>query len=76
MYLSELQSKNLVNILNGKNIGNIIDIKMDTTSGKIISLIIENKNNVFSFINKESEYEIKWEEIKKIGEDVILVNTQ
>ena len=35
MRLSELQNKNLVNVSNGKNIGNIIDVNIDYQSGNI-----------------------------------------
>lgn len=74
MLLSELQNKTLINIIDGKNIGNIVDVKMDEATGNIISLIIEPTKRGFSFSSKGNAYEIKWENIKKIGEDVILVN--
>lgn len=74
MRLSDLQSKNLVNINDGKNIGNIIDAKVNEADGSIKSLIIEAKGSMFSFLNKDSEVEIFWSDIKKIGEDVILVS--
>ena len=74
MRLSDLQSKNLVNINDGKNIGNLIDAIVNEEDGSIKSLIIEAKGSMFSFLNKDSEVEIFWSDIKKIGEDVILVN--
>ena len=58
----------------GKNIGNIIDVKIDATNGKILALVIEPSRNVFSFLGKNEDTEIKWEHITKIGEDVILIN--
>ncbi len=73
MRLSDLQNKNLVNISTGKNIGNIIDVNIDHENGKIRTLIVESKNNTFNFFNKDFDIEIKWENIEKIGEDVILV---
>lgn len=74
MLLSELQNKNLVNINDGKNIGSIVDVKMDEVTGNILSFIIEQNKKSFSFTSKGNATEIKWENIKKIGEDVILVN--
>lgn len=74
MLLSELQNKTLINIIDGKNIGNIVDIKIDEETGNIISLIIEISKKGFSFTNKDLSLEIKWSNIKKIGEDVILIN--
>ncbi len=74
MRLSELQNKNLVNIENGKNIGNIIDVNIDYESGNIRSFIIETKGSILTFLNKDTDVEVKWNDIEKIGEDVILVN--
>ena len=39
MRLSDLQNKSIVSITDGKNIGNIIDAKIDEETGNIISLI-------------------------------------
>lgn len=72
MRLSDLQSKDIVNIVDGRNIGNIIDVKFDEKSGSIISLIVETKGKFMSF-NKNEDTEIKWQSIERIGEDVILV---
>lgn len=72
MRLSELQHKDVVNIIDGKKIGNIIDVSIDNT-GKTVGLIVEKyKFLVSMFTNKEIE--IKWCQIEKIGKDVILVN--
>ena len=75
MRLSDLQSKNIVNINDGRNIGTIIDVKIDEQTGAIISLILEGGKTFFSFSNRGIDTEINWKNIEKIGEDVILVNT-
>ena len=74
MFLSDLQNKTLINVIDGKNIGSIVDIRMDAQTGNIISLVIEENRRGFSFSSKNNSTEIKWENIKKIGEDVILIN--
>ena len=72
MRLSELQGKNIVSVVDGRNIGNIIDanIMMD---GRIESLIIERGKSIFNF-NRDGDTKILWKDTTKIGEDVILVN--
>lgn len=70
MRLSELQHKDIVD-LNGKKIGNIIDVKLGS-DGKLVSLIIEEKRGMFK-MTKDNESEITWDRIEKIGQDVILV---
>ncbi len=74
MLLSELQNKTLINIMDGKNIGSIVDVRMDSETGNISALIVEENRRGFSFSSKNNGIEIKWENIKKIGEDVILVS--
>ena len=69
--LSDLQNKDIVNILDGKKIGNIIDARFNINTGVIEKLIVEPTKSLFSL--KNSELEIKFSEIKKIGEDVILI---
>ena len=72
MRLSELQSKSIVSVVDGKNIGNIIDVNV-MMDGRIESLIIESGKSFFNF-NRDSDTKILWKDITKIGEDVILVN--
>lgn len=72
MRLSDLQSKEIVNVIDGRNIGNIIDVKVDEKNGTIISLIVEPKGKFMSF-NKNEDTEVRWQNIERIGEDVILV---
>lgn len=71
MRLSDLQDKDVINIEDGKKIGNIIDISV-TSNGAMESLIVE-KSKLFSRFSNSGEIEIKWNQIHKIGEDVILV---
>ena len=71
MRLSELQSKKIINITDGKSIGNIIDINIQE-NGNIESLVLESTRSFFS-LTKELDTHIAWKDITKIGEDVILV---
>ncbi len=71
MLLSDLQTKTIVNVTDGKNIGSIIDVKVDN-KGIIEALVIDPNKGLFKSFSKE-EITIRWSEIAKIGEDVILV---
>lgn len=70
MRLSELQTKEIINISTGKRLGVIIDVIVDN-NGNIKSLILEEKRGR-KFANRE-EYELDWKQISKIGDDIILV---
>ncbi len=72
MRLSEIQNKDVINVDTGVKIGNIIDVKIEPETGKIISFILEKKKFSSLFSNND-DIEIYYEQISKIGEDVILV---
>lgn len=74
MRLSDLQNKDVINMNDGKKIGNIIDVNIDM-SGKMNGLIVEKTKFFISMFTSKDEVEIKWDQIEKIGEDVILVKT-
>ncbi|MBQ9024364.1 MAG: YlmC/YmxH family sporulation protein [Bacilli bacterium] len=73
MRLSEIQNKDVINML-GIKLGNIIDVKVNSETGKIESFILEKKK-FSSFFSNNEEIEIYYDQIKKIGEDVILVES-
>ena len=71
----KLRCKEVVNICDGKNLGNIIDIIIDTTCGKILGLIVPaNNKNFFNFLKSNNDIFIPYNRICKIGKDTILVD--
>lgn len=76
MRLSDLQNKDIVNTIDGRNVGNIIDVKIDQPNGTILSLVVEPNKKMISFMNRGVEEEISWKNIERIGEDVILVRLE
>ncbi len=73
VYISELQSKDVVNVADGKRLGNIGDIDINLNNGKIESIIIMGSGKVLGLFGKDEEVSIPWRNIMKIGADVILV---
>lgn len=73
MRLSELQRKDIVNINDGRIIGRIIDAEISEKDGSLESLIIEKSKYIRSLFTTENDLKIKFEQIKKLGSDVILV---
>lgn len=71
MRISDLQVKDVVSMLDGKNLGRIIDIEMDD-KGQILNFVVEKKS-WFRFFRKDTGVSVSFSQIKKIGEDVILV---
>ncbi len=72
MKISDLQEKDVVDIKDGKKIGNIIDISIDR-NGNLFGITVEKYRFFFSLFTNNT-VELKWSQIEKIGKDVILVN--
>ena len=74
MKLSELSKKDIINIKDGKRIGKIVDVEFDINNGYMIRFIIESSNVFKSIFSSAEELTIKFSQIKKLGEDVILID--
>ena len=76
MKISELRQKEIINVRTGKRLGNIMDLDIDTRSGRIVSVTMPQTGSRFSLLSKpDNDVSVSWEQIKKIGDDVILVET-
>lgn len=73
MNLSDLQKKDVVNLIDGKKNGSIIDVIIND-EGKIDKIVLLKRRFLNFFKNEETE--IRWIDINKIGEDVILINNK
>lgn len=71
MLLSDMQTKDIINTKDGNNLGRIIDAKIDNT-GKIVCFVVEEKK-LLRKVSRNGETTFSFNRIKKIGEDVILV---
>ena len=74
MKLSDLQRKDIINLNNGRKVGRIIDVELDETSGQMKNIIIETTKMFRNMFSSERDLSIKFEQIRKLGEDVILVD--
>ena len=70
MRLSDLQTKEIINMTTGKRLGLIIDVIINA-EGNIKSLILEEKK--MQRLSSREEYALDWKQIAKIGDDIILV---
>lgn len=72
--LNNLKSMEVIDFNNGKKLGYIADIKIDCDTNHILSIIIPEEKT--SWFGKVEDIEIPWENVIKIGIDVILVKTE
>lgn len=73
--LSDLEGKEVINLVDGARLGVIgeADMMIDVRSGEIQSIILPRKNNFFSLWVERQHMIIPWHAVKKIGNEVIIV---
>jgi YlmC/YmxH family sporulation protein len=69
----ELREKEVINMCDGKSLGRVIDLAL-TFNGHVIGIIVPGDKCIFKNITNNNSIFIPWQNICKIGDDVILVN--
>ena len=65
--------KEVVNIVDGKRLGFVQDVTADLESGVITSIIVPGNSKLLNLFAGNNDIVIPWQDIKCIGEDIILV---
>ena len=66
------KQKEVINIVDGKRLGYVQDVEANFETGEITAIIVPCGNKIFSIGNK-NDIIIPWNRIKRIGDDIILV---
>lgn len=70
---SELRSKDVINLVDGRRLGFVGDLDLDLEGGQIQSFVIQSTNRLLGLFGKDRDTVVLWSQVEKIGEDVILV---
>ena len=73
---SDMKQKEVINISDGKRLGFVYDVEIDLISGTIESVIVPGNGKILGLFGKDNDYIIPWSNIKKIGDDIILVDLE
>lgn len=73
MKISDFQTKDVINIVDGKKLGQISDLELDLRQGRIESIVVPNHSRFFGLFGGGTDVIIPWRSIVKIGLDVVLV---
>ena len=78
MRLSDIGYKEIINLADGGRYGQLADSELlfDSTTGKIRALLIPQYQSRLGLFHHDSDYlQLPWDSIKKIGEDIIVLDT-
>lgn len=69
----DFKQKEVISLSDGKILGFVVDVQANFDNGEINSIIVAKTGKLFGPVMGKNNVTIPWEKIKKIGEDVILV---
>ncbi len=72
--LNELKTKEVINVSDGARLGFVSDVLIDLKTGNLTALLVPGAYRLMGFLGKEDDIVIRWEKIKKIGDDIIIVD--
>ena len=72
----ELTEKEVINCKDGKRLGYVADIEIEVPSGKVCRLFVPGKGKFCGCFGKGTEIVIKWDQIVRVGEDILLVDIE
>lgn len=70
----ELRSKEVINTSDGSRLGCITDMELDPEQGVVLSIIVPGPTRFLGFLRGDKDLVVPYCKIKKIGDDVILVD--
>jgi len=78
MKLSNLAGKEIINLYDGARLGMIgeSELLIDIESGKVESIIVPTNGTLINLFNRQKELIIPWRAIKKVGNEVIIVELE
>ena len=74
--IDDLKNKQVVCVKDGCVLGFISDVEIDTLSGNLTSIIVFGRLRFFGLLGREEDITIPWDDIKVIGSETVLVNTE
>jgi len=76
MTLSELRTKEVIDVQDGKRLGRVMDLEFCPSDSRITALVVPAETSFLQSLRGEKcGLVIPWDHIRRIGDDVILVST-
>jgi len=74
--VSDLRTREVINVADGRRLGPIKDIDINLEEGRINAIILPGHGGgrLMGILGREEEIVVPWQKIMKIGVDVILVD--
>ena len=76
MKFTQLQCKEVICISDGRRLGFVCDVQVEVPEGKVCAIIVPGPSRLLGLAGSREDYVIPWDCIRKIGPDIVLVDTK
>ena len=73
---SDLQCKEVICVADGRRLGFISDVQIEVPEGNICAIIVPGPCKLLGLAERKDDFCIPWNCIKRIGPDIVLVDTK
>lgn len=72
---TDYQCREVINVCDGSRLGCVCDLEVELPEGKICAIFVPGPCRFFGLLGREGYYRIPWSCIRRVGSDIILVET-
>ena len=74
MRVTDLSCKEVVCICDGARLGYVSDVEVEVPEGQVKAIVVPGKCRWFGLIGRTEDFVIPWNAIRRVGDDIILVD--
>ena len=76
MKFTELRCKEVICLSDGQRLGFVCDVVVEVPEGCVVAIVVPGPCRFLGLWGRKDEYVIPWNCIRRIGPDIVLVDTK
>ena len=72
---TELQCKEVICLGNGQRLGFVSDVLVELPEGRVTAIVVPGPCHLLGLTGRRDDFIIPWDCIRRIGPDIVLVDT-
>ena len=73
MRVTDLSCKEVVCVSDGARLGYVSDVEVEVPEGQVRAIVVPGRGKWFGLLGRTEDYVIPWNAIRRVGDDIILV---
>ena len=74
--ITDLHCKEVVCVGDGRRLGFITDVQVEVPDGRVCAIVVPGPCRFAGVLGRQDDYIIPWSCIRRIGPDIVLVDTK